>query len=211
LNRLFIENSNFVLHKILNNEQNINIVKDLIQSILNLKIKKIIIRKYLGKKVKNLRDEEKYDIINVRIIDEKDIQYNVGIQIIDGLFMQEKLLAYAATIHVNQIEYEEYNDIVDTITINIINFNGFNKANYHNVLTFMQRDEDDRLQLQDEIKIHVIELPKFKKEKAETKEEEWLQFFKGTNIKDIDEIKQKNEAIKMLDKELHEYWRKEKI
>lgn len=211
MNRLFIENSNTVLREILNQEKNLYIVKDLIESILKLKVKKLIIRPYLGNKIEYLPKEEKYGIVNVRVIDENDKEFNVGVQIIDGFYMQEKLLTYAASIHVNQIEYEDHKDITDTITINIINFKGFSTSICHKVVTFAERDDENILKMKDEIKIHVLELPDFEKDVAETPEEEWIQYLKGTNQKNIEEIKQKNKAINMLDNALHEYWKNEII
>lgn len=211
MNRLFIENSNSVLRKILNNEDNTEILENLIESIIHIKIKKIIMRPYIGEKVKYLPAKEKYGIINIRVIDEKDKQYNIGFQIIDGFFMQEKLLTYAATIHVNQVEYDDYNKIEPTITINIIDFKGFDTSICHKIVTFSQRDENNRIQLRDEVKIHVLELPDFNKEVAKTPEEEWIQYFKGRNTKDIEEIKRRNKAINMLDNKIKEYWKQEKI
>ena len=47
MNRKFISNSNLVLRKILNSNDNIDILKDFIESFLKVKIQKIKINYYL--------------------------------------------------------------------------------------------------------------------------------------------------------------------
>lgn len=211
MNRLFIENSNIILRKILNKEENLDIVKNLIESILHLKLKRIIIRPYLGTKVKYLPEEEKYGIVNVRVINENEKEFNVGIQIIDGFYMQEKLITYAASIHVNQIEYEDHKDTTDTLTINILDFKGFGTPAHHKVVTFFERDNQNNVEMRDEIKLHVLELPSFTEAVSRTPEEEWIQYFKGDNTELIDKIKERNPAINKLDEKLKAYWKNEDI
>ena len=211
MNRFFIENSNTTLRKILNNEENLDIIQNLIESILNLKVKKIILRPYLKEKSIYLPKEDKYAIIIVRIIDEEDKQYNVGIQIMDGLYLQEKILTFGMSIFLNQTQYDDYNDKVDTLTINLLGFNGFRTKAFHKVITFLEGDDYDNLNLRDEIKLHTIELPKFNKNTIETKEDEWITYFKGEDTELIDKIKEKNQYIKKLDDLLLDYWKNEVV
>ena len=65
------------------------------------------------------------------------------------------------------------------------------------------------LNLRDEIKLHTIELPKFNKNTIETKEDEWITYFKGEDTELIDKIKEKNQYIKKLDDLLLDYWKNE--
>ena len=211
MNRFFIENSNTTLRIILNNEENLDIVQNLIEAILNLKVKKIILRPYLKEESIYLPKEDKYGIIIVRIIDEEDKQYNVGIQIMDGLYLQEKILTFGMSIFLNQTQYDDYNDKVDTLTINLLGFNGFRTKAFHKVITFLEGDDYDNLNLRDEIKLHAIELPKFNKNTIETKEDEWITYIKGEDLKLIDEIKEKNQYIKKLDDLLLDYWKNEVV
>lgn len=211
MNRFFIENSNTTLRKILNNEENLDIVQNLIEAILNLKVKKIILRPYLKEKSMYLPKEDKYGIIIVRIIDEEDKQYNVGIQIMDGLYLQEKILTFGMSIFLNQTQYDDYNDKVDTLTINFLDFNRFRSNSFHKIITFLEGDDYDNLNLRDEIKLHTIELPKFNKNTIETKEDEWITYFKGEDTELIDKIKEKNQYIKKLDDLLLDYWKNEVV
>ena len=54
MNIKFISNRNYVLRKVLNNKNCIDIIKDFIESILDIKIKKIELNPYLKKKEKYL-------------------------------------------------------------------------------------------------------------------------------------------------------------
>ena len=49
MNRKFIAKSNFVLRRVLNSEENIDILKEIIESILDIKIKEAKINPYLEK------------------------------------------------------------------------------------------------------------------------------------------------------------------
>lgn len=211
MNRYFIENSNITLRKILNKEENLDIVQNLIEGILKLKIKKIILRPYLEKRVQYLPKEEKYGVVIVRVIDETEKQYNIGVQFMDGLYLQEKILTFGMSIHVNQTQYDSYNNKVDTLTINFLDFQGFKTESYHKIITFLEGKDYENLKLRDEIKLHAIELPNFYSKNAETLEDEWLIYIKGEDEKIIDKIKEKNEYIKKLDNILVDYWKKEII
>lgn len=209
MNRFFIENSNTTLRKVLNNEENLDIVKNLIEAILNIKVKKIILRPYLKEESMYLPRKEKYGITTVRIIDEEDKQYNIGIQFMDGLYLQEKMLTFGISIYLNQTLYDDYNDKVNTLTINFLDFNGFRSNAFHKIITFLEGNDYYNLNLRDEIKLHTIELPKFNKNTIETKEDEWITYFKGEDTELIDKIKEKNQYIKKLDDLLLDYWKNE--
>ena len=211
MNRFFIENSNTTLRKILNKEESLDIVQNIIEAFLRLKVKKIVLRPYLKEKAKYLPKEEKYGVVNVRVIDEENKEFNVGIQFLDGLYLQEKILTFGMSIHVNQIEYNNYNEKTDTITINFLDFKGFKTNSYHKIISILDGDNYDNLKLRDEIKLHSIEIPNFKEGRIDTKEEEWLTYIKGDNIELINRIKEKNQYIKRLDDILLDYWEKERV
>lgn len=210
MNRAFIENSNSILRRILNKEENTDILKNFIESVLRIKIKEILIRPYLGKKVNYLPTQEKYGIVNVRVIQEDNDELNVGIQIVDGLYIQEKVITYGASIHVNQLEYEEHSNIVKTATINIIDFEYFSSVAYHKIIKFFERD-DEKIKVKDATEFHILELPKFKSKVIETKEEEWLAYLRGNDMELIKKIKENNQAIRKLDELLLNYWKEEEI
>ena len=107
MNRKLVSKSNLVLRKVLNKEEHIDILKDMIEGILDIKIESIRLNPYLKSKEKYLPKEENFGVADVRIITKEKESLNVGIQFIDGFYIQNKLLLYYAQIHTNQLEQQE--------------------------------------------------------------------------------------------------------
>ena len=80
-------------------------LKDFIESILDINIKDIYIMPYLEKISKYLPSKENFGIVDVRVKTVNNEELNIGIQTIDGYYVQNKLLLYYAQIHANQLEY----------------------------------------------------------------------------------------------------------
>ena len=118
MNRKLVAKSNYVLRKVLNSKENVDILQDLIESFLKLKIETIELNPYLKNKEKYLPSEENFGIADVRITTKDKETYNVGIQFVDGYYIQNKILLYYAQIHTNQLEYNPERKIAKTITIN---------------------------------------------------------------------------------------------
>ena len=89
--------------------ENLNILKDFIESILKIKVLEIIERPYLNQIY--LPKEENFGVIDVRVITEDMKEINVGIQFINGYYIENKILLYYAQIHSKQIEYSSHNSI----------------------------------------------------------------------------------------------------
>ena len=120
MNRKFVAKSNFVLRRVLNTEENLDILKELIEVMLNLQITEAKINPYLEKIKEHLPAEENFGIADLRIKTIENEERNEGIQIIDGEYVLIKMLLYYAQIHGNQLEYEEDREIAKTNTINIL-------------------------------------------------------------------------------------------
>ena len=209
MNQKFISKSNYVLRKVLNSNNNLDIIKDFIESILNLKIVNIRLNPYLKSKAKFLPAEENFGIADVRIKTCSNLEFNVGIQFIDGMYVKNKLLLYYAQIHANQLEHKENKKTARTITINILDFKYFNSKSYHKRLII----NNNKINLENVIELHILELPKFKilsKEKLNNKQL-WMLYLNEKDEKKIKEIIKKSAKIKKLDKLLNNYWRDEKI
>lgn len=209
MNQKFVSKSNFVLRKVLNSKNNLDIIKDFIESILNIKIISIKLNSYLKNKEKCLPAEENFGIADVRIKTHLGEEYNIGIQFIDGVYVQNKMFLYYAQIHSNQLEYAENKKVVKTITINILDYEYFNNLQYHQKILIQDRKKSK----EGEIELHIIELPKFeiKKPNNLTYKEEWLLYFKEKNSKNIKSIINRSLYIKKLDILLDEYWKREKM
>lgn len=211
MNRKFVSKSNYVLRKVLNSTSNIDILKDFIESILNLKIIKIYLNSYVSNRANYLPEEENFGIADVRIVLENREEVNVGIQIIDGYYIQTKLLLYYAQIHANQLEQSEYSQIVKTITINILDFIYFSSNDYHKKILI--RDNPKDKETCENLELHILELKKFHSKEVEqmSHEEAWMTYLIGENQKKIDKIKEKYKEIQKLDNLLDTYWNQEKM
>lgn len=208
MNRKFISNSNYVFRKIINNEECLDILKDFIESILDINIKEIELNPYLEKKSKYLPKEENFGIADVRIRTDENEEINVGIQFIDGIYVQTKMLMYYAQIHLNQLEYNEKREFAKTITINILDFNHFLSSEYQKIIKINSNETYVNIE---ELEFYVIELPKFMYSVNMSKKEQWIAYLKGDNEDIIKEIKRKNENIKLLDELTEKYWLEEKM
>lgn len=208
MNRKFISNSNLVLRKILNSNDNIDILKDFIESFLKVKIQKIKINYYLKNQERYLPSEERFGISDVRVLLDNGEERNIGIQFIDGYYIKTKMLLYYYQINSNQNLYSDNRKKAKTITLNFLDFPYMKENTYHKKIHLKPINE--KKELEDDIEVHLIELPKFKIEDTSnlSKEEMWMMYLIG----DI-EIKNKKGAskIKKLDNLLEEYWKSEKM
>lgn len=206
MNRKFVSKSNRVLRKVLNTEENIDIIQDFIESFLNVKITKIILNPYLEVKSNYLPSEENFGIADVRIQLENTEEYNIGIQFIDGYYAQNKMLLYYAQIHSNQLEYNDNRKITDTITINLLDFIYLKTDSYFSKIQIPSKNGKS-------MNLYVIELPKFKvdKQKLNNKKEAWMTYLCGEKQGNVEDILKKFEKIRKLDELLEQYWQREKM
>lgn len=210
MNRKFVSNSNYVLRKVLNTEDCLAILKNFIEAILDIRIKEITLNPYLEKRAKYLPKEENFGIADVRIKTEEDEEMNVGIQFIDGIYIQTKMLMYYAQIHLNQLEYNDNRELVKTITINLLDFKYFSSKEYEKIIKVQSNEGNVQLE---ELEMRAIELPKFICKDIEnlSRKEEWILYLKGCENEILDRIKQNNENIKVLNELLENYWNEEKM
>lgn len=207
MNRKLVAKSNFVLRRVLNTKENIDIIKDFIESILGIEIEEIKQNEYLRKKEKYLPSEENFGVVDCRIKTTNGEEINIGIQCVDGMYIQTKMLLYYSQIHLNQLEYDDNREFARTITINLLDFNYFETKNYEKKITIETNEKNVKSK---EIELHVIELPKIKYNTDKmSRKKEWITYMEGSNIKEIEKITARNKYINKLDKQLEYYWQNE--
>ena len=220
MNQKFIAKSNYLLRKVLNSEESLDILQDFIESILNINVEKIILNPFLNKKENQLQTEENFGIADVRIKTKDKQELNVGVQFIDGKYIQTKMLLYYALVNNNQIEYQDKRKIVDTVTINILNQNFYDSFSYHKIVKFSNSNKQESSNKQEKDKdedkvllLHVIELPKFQPMFLQNldKEEQWITYLKGDNVEEVERVKKINQKIKKLDILIDNFWNEERI
>lgn len=131
MNQELICNRNYVLKKVLSNDNYKNIIKDIIQSILEIEIKSIKINSYIDTLEKYIPAYEKMGILDVRVTTSRDEELNIGIQFLDGKHIQKKIALYYLFVHSNQIYYGDNRKTAKTITINILDFVYYQTLAYH--------------------------------------------------------------------------------
>ena len=204
MNRKFIKNSNLVLHKILNSEKCKDIIADFIETFLKIQISTLKINP-------NLNNSKSYGIVDVRVITKENNELNVGIQIIDGNYIQNKMLLYYAKVHTNQALYEDGRKLAKTTTINILDMSFFSSLNFHKTIKLKTNAMNDSIL--EEVQMHILELPKLRidENKRLTKEDAWGIYLRGDNMYLIKRAIKKYEYIRKLDDLLKNYWKEEKI
>jgi len=211
MNQELICNRNYVLKKVLSNDNYKNIIKDIIQSILEIEIKSIKIKSYIDTLEKYIPAYEKMGILDVRVTTSRDEELNIGIQFLDGKHIQKKIALYYLFVHSNQIYYGDNRKTAKTITINILDFVYYQTLAYHKKEILNKFKSIDFSE--EKAETHIIELPKFKiiNQKNISKKEQWIAYFKGEEGDIIEKIKEENIYIRYLDELIKEYWRKERI
>lgn len=211
MNQFLITNRNHVLRKVLNKQKNVLIIKNLIESILNIHIKNIKLNEYLEGKEKYLPLEENFGVADARIKTEQGEEFNIGILCIDGMHIQAKIALYYLYVHTNQVYYDDKREIAKTITINFLDFPYYKSYGYHKKAILNKfRTIDFK---EEEAEAHIIELPKFKilDPNNMTKQEQWISYLKGEEPGIINKVKRENKYICKLDEQVHTYWANEKI
>lgn len=192
----------------MNNTECLDIIKDFIESILEINIEEIELNPYLTKREKYLPREENFGIADVRVKTVEGEEINVGIQFIDGIYIQTKMLMYYAQIHLNQLEHNEEREFSKTITINILNFKYFSTKDYLRKIKIKSSEEYVNIE---ELEFYVIELPKFICKQHIDKKDQWIAYLNGDEKDILEEIKSENKNIKLLDELIEKYWLEEKM
>ena len=206
MNQKLIAKSNFVLNKVLNSNDCLDILQDFIESILKIKIDSIKLNNHEEKN--KMASIKNFGIADVRIKTEDKEALNVGIQFIDGKYIQTKLLLYYAQVHNYQLKKD--GKITKTITINILNKNHYKTFCYHQKIILKNKEPNFE---EEKIQLHIIELPKFQPIFLHqlNKEEQWITYIKGQYIEEIERVKRMNYKINKLDKLVDKYWKDEII
>ena len=204
MNRKFISKSNRILRKVLNSKDNLDIIQDFIETFIEIEVEEIKLNPYLESKSNYLPLEENFGIADVRVKLKNKEEMNIGIQFIDGYYIQNKMLLYYAQIHSNQLEYQDGRKPVKTITINMLDFNYLKSESYFNKITIPSKQNN-------KIELYVLELPKFKisQYKKMNKKEAWMSYLCGVQDVVLSNILEKYDKIKKLENLLDEYWKNE--
>ena len=153
--------------------------------------------------------DDKLSILDIKARDERGRLYNVEMQMVATASLTQRFLYYWSKLYSQQLsEGDDYSRLCPTISICFVNGNVFpGRDAYHG--RFRLLEADGHLSLTEDLAIHVIEIPKFRRTLAELQEplDFWLYFLKNGVELDADalprpldkpEICQAMEVLKML-------------
>lgn len=198
--------SDIVFKRVFSQEGNEHILKALLEAILDIKIRKVIVKN--PELTRNLIDS-KAGILDLKVeIDENTI-CDVEMQVKDEKNIDSRSTYYMAKILSDEIKKgEEYIKIKKTIVINLLNFNFYKRNSYHSIahMKFEETKPEEYINMgyskEDEIatkdlEMHFIEIPKFIKKHpgVKTNLEQWLWLIAGGK-EQIEMAKKENKEIK---------------
>lgn len=202
----------YAFKRVFGKNGNESILKDLLESILNIEIKSITIQN--PEIPKNMRDG-KVGVLDVRAELNGDEITEVEMQVQDQHNIDKRSPTYLTKIYSDQLkEGEQYIEVKKVVVINILNFNYYKRNSYHSVarMMFEESKENEKVDLgyvvedkyaTKDLEMHFIELPKFRKKDPDmsNKLEQWLCLICDEEDK-IEMAESKNEEIEKAKKEL---------
>ena len=192
--------NDFVFKKLFGEEKNVDILKDLIQSILpELKIAKVVVNKDVSLERKLITD--KLGILDVMATLNNNTKINIEMQVENLHNTVERSIFYQSGVyHESLAKGVSYINAVKTIGIWITNYDVFKEGPFHEIAR-LKRDYENII-LTDKYELHYIQLSKFKKKckRISTKLEQWLTFIINENMEEINMVD--NKYVKKAEKEL---------
>ena len=194
--------NDFVFKKVFGKKGNESILKDLLEAILKIKIKKI----ELQTEVELEREliDDKTGVIDIEATIDDNTIIDIEMQMRNQYNMKERSLFYWAGLYYTALKKKgEYKENKRVITINIVNFDMFKEGPYHEKIEL--RREYKNILLTNKLEIHFIQLSKFLKEGQEEKDKkmwQWLTFICNKNRKEVERVMKENKEIEKANEEL---------
>ena len=194
--------NDFILKKVFGKKGNESILKDLLEAILKIKIKKI----ELQAEVELEREliDDKTGVLDIEATIDDNTIIDVEMQMRNQYNMKERSLFYWAGLYYTGLKKkEEYKENKRVITINIVNFDMFKEGPYHEKIEL--RREYKNILLTNKLEIHFIQLSKFLKDGQEEKDKkmwQWLTFICDKNRKEVERVMKENKEIEKANEEL---------
>ena len=194
--------NDFIFKKVFGKKGNESILKDLLEAILKIKIKKI----ELQAEVELEREliDDKTGVLDIEATIDDNTIIDIEMQMRNQYNMKERSLFYWAGLYYTGLKKkEEYKENKRAITINIVNFDMFKEGPYHEKIEL--RREYKNILLTNKLEIHFIQLSKFLKEGQEEKDKkmwQWLTFICNKNRKEVERVMKENKEIEKANEEL---------
>jgi predicted transposase/invertase (TIGR01784 family) len=134
--------------------------------------------------------DDKLSILDIKARDQSGRQFNIEMQMLAYRYYEKRILYYGCKLHQQQLhEGEDYLRLKPTISISFLKHVLFPQvADYR--LRFRLLEESHAFPFTDDLEVHTLELPKFKKSAAEleTDLDIWLYFLRHAGKMDPDAL-----------------------
>ena len=198
--------NDYVFKRIFSYEGNEDVLIDLLEAILKIKIRKIVLK---NPEMISERESGKKFILDIKAELDDGTIVDIEMQTSDEKNIEERSTTYSGRMISEQLQAgDKYTKLNKVIFIVILNFEYYKRNSYYHIVRprFDEIEEEYFVDMgyvkQDEIatkyiEMHYIELPKyFKKNPAiKTKLDEWLWLFSGDEEK-MEMVKRKNNKVK---------------
>ena len=183
---------------------NEDLLKEFLEEILGIKIKKIEIQKEV--ELNKSHTKEKVGRLDLRVKINKNAIVVIEMQIQDKCKMDKRAMYYASKIMASSLEVgETYNRIKNMYVISILDYNMLETDEYSTDTVIVDSKYRKYIVI-DGIKYYFIELPKFREQVKvpKTKLEEWLTFIDYENREMVNMAIAQNKLLEKAQKE-YEY------
>ena len=181
----------YAFKRVFGSESNTDILIDLINSVLRLPpAEEVATVQLLNPFSEKDALDDKLSILDIKARDQQGRQFNVEMQMVGRHSLPSRVLYYWSKLYAEQLhEGDDYEELCPTITICLLNDELLPGATDHH-LRFQLVDREHDIVLTDQIDIHLIELPKFRRRLDELGEplDQWLYFLRHARDLDPDAL-----------------------
>lgn len=180
----------YIFKRVFGKKGNEDILKDLLESILEIQIEVII-----GAEIEKENIEDKLGIIDLKATINKETTVDIEIQVRDYHNMIERSTFYIAGLYHTGLKREAYEENNKVIGINILMFNVFKWKKIHSKGVLKESELNEVMT--DKLELHFLELPKLieNKEEGNKRLRQWLEFIYNKRKGEIEMAVKENEKI----------------
>ena len=206
--------NDYVFKKIFAKPENNIELKELLEAILNIDIKKVEVK---NQEISKNYEDEKLGILDIRAHINDDTIVDIEMQEANVYMIINRNISYSSRIITEQLQVgDSYKFLKKLISINILGENLLKRNSYHSIahLKFERTEKEkyvdmgfkeEQEELTDKIEVHYIELKKFLKKNPgiSNKLEQWLWLILGEEEK-VKMASKQNKKIEKVVKDLDE-------
>ena len=176
---------------------NERITKKFIEAILDKNIEEVDLSQNIVLRRETAKD--KMGVLDVLVKVDDEEYYNLEMKLTEKKQLMERLLYYWSKIYTRNIKMgENYTGLKRTIEVLIVDFEikDLKELEYHSKWKIIE-EKERKLILTNALEIHILELPKLKKEKGkETELVKWLKFIQDPESREVKKYMKENKEIK---------------